>query len=67
MLAEQGRISVLMESTITLISEQEVLLDYQEQELLLVNSAVIICAGGELPTAFINKIGIQVATKYGTA
>lgn len=32
----------------------------------LVNDAVIVCAGGELPTAFLKKIGIRVETKYGT-
>ncbi len=31
------------------------------------NDAVIICAGGILPTAFLKQIDIQVETKYGTA
>ena len=31
------------------------------------NDAVIISAGGILPTEFLRKIGLEVATKYGTA
>jgi len=31
------------------------------------NDAVIVCAGGILPTAFLNSIGVKVETKYGTA
>jgi hypothetical protein len=30
------------------------------------NDAVIICAGGILPTEFLKSIGIQIETKYGT-
>lgn len=31
------------------------------------NDAVIICAGGILPTAFLKSMGVEVETKYGTA
>lgn len=31
------------------------------------NDAVIVCAGGVLPTEFLKKIGIEIETKYGTA
>jgi hypothetical protein len=30
------------------------------------NDAVIVCAGGLLPTPVLQKMGIQFATKYGT-
>jgi hypothetical protein len=33
----------------------------------LKNDAVIVCAGGILPTPFLKEIGVQVDTKYGTA
>ena len=32
----------------------------------LPNEAVIVCAGGILPTPFLKKLGIDVDTKYGT-
>lgn len=31
------------------------------------NNAVIVCAGGVLPTPFLKEIGVMVETKYGTA
>jgi hypothetical protein len=31
------------------------------------NNAVIVCAGGLLPTPLLQKIGIQFDTKYGSA
>jgi hypothetical protein len=31
------------------------------------NDAVIVSAGGVLPTDFLRGIGIEVETKYGTA
>jgi hypothetical protein len=31
------------------------------------NDAVIVCAGGLLPTPLLQSIGIQFATKFGTA
>jgi len=31
------------------------------------NDAVIVQAGGVLPTAMLRELGIQVETKYGTA
>jgi hypothetical protein len=31
------------------------------------NDAVIVCAGGILPAAFLKSIGIEVETKYWTA
>jgi repressor of nif and glnA expression len=31
------------------------------------NDAIIVCTGGILPTAFLESIGIELETKYGTA
>ena len=33
----------------------------------LESDAVIVCAGGILPTGFLKEIGISVETKYGSA
>jgi len=33
----------------------------------LPNDAVVICAGGVMPSAFLRQIGIDVAVKHGTA
>jgi len=34
---------------------------------LLPNDAVIVCAGGVLPTGLLQSMGIRFETKYGTA
>jgi hypothetical protein len=36
-------------------------------EAQLANDAVIVCAGGILPSAFLESVGIAVETRYGTA
>jgi len=62
-----GRLKVLFKSNVTEIAEQHVLLDQDGTALQLPNDAVIVSAGGVLPTPFLQKIGIEVETKYGTA
>ena len=37
------------------------------EQMKIRNDAVIVCAGGILPTAFLKGIGIEVETKYGTS
>jgi hypothetical protein len=41
-------------------------LEQQGQRVELPNDAVVVCAGGVLPTEFLKKIGVQVETKFGT-
>jgi thioredoxin reductase (NADPH) len=60
-----GRMRVLMKSNVTLIGEDFVEIQQGEETFRLQNDAVIICAGGILPTPFLKKIGITVETKYG--
>jgi thioredoxin reductase (NADPH) len=63
----EGRLSVLFKSNVTEILERGVKLDHDGQPLELRNDAVIVSAGGILPTPFLKNIGIEVETKYGTA
>ncbi len=65
--AEAGRVKVLLRSEVVGIERDRVLLRMAEDEVALDNDAVIISAGGILPTAFLNSIGVTVETKYGTA
>ena len=62
-----GRLNVLFKSKVTEILERVVKLDHDGQPVELPNDAVIVSAGGILPTPFLKNIGIQVETKYGTA
>jgi len=66
--AEQdGRLQVLYKSNVTGISEQHVTLEQEGNIITLDNDAVLVSAGGVLPTPFLKKIGIEVETKHGTA
>lgn len=63
---ETGRLRVLLKSDIQRIEAKKVLIRHAGRMLELDNDAVIVCAGGILPTPFLKEIGIEVDTKYGT-
>jgi len=63
---EQKRIEQLLESTVKEIGANIVTLKRGEEILERTNDAVIVCAGGELPTPMLKKMGIQVNTRFGT-
>jgi thioredoxin reductase/Pyruvate/2-oxoacid:ferredoxin oxidoreductase delta subunit len=64
---ESGRLEVILNSTVERINATEVILNTREGPLTIRNDAVIVCAGGILPTKFLQDIGIEIETKYGTA
>lgn len=66
-LAEAGRINLLLESEVVRIEPDAVLVRQGESVLTLPNDVVVICAGGILPTGFLRELGVQVETKYGEA
>ncbi|HYA47037.1 MAG TPA: NAD(P)-binding domain-containing protein [Burkholderiales bacterium] len=61
------RLKVILSSNVEEIGDATVTLDQGGKKISLKNDAVIVCAGGILPTPFLKEIGIQVDTKYGTA
>jgi thioredoxin reductase/ferredoxin len=63
----QGRLQVLINSEVSEIRSDEVLLRQEGRALKVHNDAVIVSAGGILPTDFLRSIGIEVQTKHGTA
>ncbi len=62
-----GRIRVLLKSNVKQIGAKNVVLDHDGRSIDLRNDAVIVCAGGILPTPFLKEIGVMVETKHGTA
>ena len=66
-LAAAGRLNVLMGSSVREIRRDAVVIDVDGESVILPNQAVIVCAGGILPTGFLKEVGIEVETKYGTA
>ncbi|HEY9199436.1 MAG TPA: NAD(P)-binding domain-containing protein [Gammaproteobacteria bacterium] len=66
--AEQsGRLRVIFKSIVLEVLPERVVLECEGERIDLPNDAVIVSAGGDLPTPFLKKIGIQVDTKHGTA
>jgi len=66
-LAAARKIDVQLKSTIKSIDLQSVELQFDGNRTRVENDAVIVCAGGILPTGFLRSIGISVDTKFGTA
>jgi len=64
---KSGHLSVLLQSSVTRIGRHDIEIEQQGRQMSIRNDAVIVCAGGILPTAFLKGIGIEVETKYGTA
>ena len=65
-LKNSGALNVFLNSNVKEIHDNRVELDQQGTVIDFKNDAVIVCAGGILPTPFLKEIGIQVETKYGT-
>jgi thioredoxin reductase len=65
--AASGRVRLYLSSTVTRITRGEVHLEQQGRPVEIANDAVIVNAGGILPTGFLRQVGIAVDTRYGTA
>ncbi|MDH5555803.1 MAG: NAD(P)-binding domain-containing protein [Alphaproteobacteria bacterium] len=61
-----GRLNLLLRSNVKEIGEDRVHISQEDRLIEVPNEAVIVAAGGILPTPFLRKIGIEVETKYGT-
>jgi len=64
---KKGTINVMYSSNVKEIQESEVVVKTEEDTVTIKNDAVIISAGGILPTGFLKSIGIEIETKYGEA
>lgn len=56
----------LMQSSVQEIQPSHVTLKTPTESFQLKNDGVIVCAGGELPTPMLKKMGIEVDVRYGT-
>ena len=61
------RLKVVLSSNVVEIGEGTAILEQNRMKITLKNDAVIVCAGGILPTQLLKDVGVQVDTKYGTA
>lgn len=62
----ENRIKLMLESQVASIEVKKILIKSGSNEVELLNDAVIVCAGGELPTPFLKKIGVMVEARFGT-
>jgi thioredoxin reductase/ferredoxin len=64
--AAQGQITLLLGSEVQEILPASAHLHTAQGHVHIPNDAVIICAGGVLPTGFLRDLGVSVETKHGT-
>jgi thioredoxin reductase len=62
-----GKITLKLQSNLVKIEPDRAVLTYQEtgEQEVLANDLVYIFAGGELPTTFLEKSGVQVMKRFG--
>ena len=65
--ANGGVLKVLMKSNVKQIESEKVAIEQEGATVSVRNDAVIVSAGGVLPSDFLKRIGINVETKHGTA
>ena len=61
----KGNLRVLLQSQVIQIDPDKVDLKYKDEMVSIRNDAVIVCAGGELPTPLLKKIGVMFETHKG--
>jgi thioredoxin reductase (NADPH) len=60
------KLTVLLKSSVKEINLKTVSIELADKKVIeITNNAVIVCAGGILPTPFLKEIGVMVETHYG--
>lgn len=64
---KNGNLSVMLNSNVVSVEQNHVVIAQDGITHKFHNDAVIVCAGGILPTQFLKSVGISIETKHGTA
>lgn len=64
--AAQGKLKIFLNASVKQIGKDTVTVEQEGKSCSLKNDAVIVCAGGTLPTPMLKEIGVMVDTYYGT-
>jgi thioredoxin reductase/NAD-dependent dihydropyrimidine dehydrogenase PreA subunit len=64
---ERKKLTVYVDANVKEIGKDTVTLVHGGKEVKMQNDAVIVCAGGTLPTPMLKEMGVMVDTYYGTA
>lgn len=62
----RGNLAVMLQSNVKEILADKVVIDHNGKVIEAPNNAVIISAGGVLPTGMLKELGINIETKHGT-
>lgn len=62
---EKGKLTTLYNSTVTQIHDKAVELTQGDKTVELANDYVFVFIGGELPTEFLKRVGIEFTRKFG--
>lgn len=65
--AGSGRLRVMLGAHVSRITPDEIELEQQGRAVRIGNDAVIVCAGGELPTPLLKQAGVRIEVHHGTA
>ncbi|KAF0205026.1 MAG: FAD-dependent pyridine nucleotide-disulfide [Gallionellaceae bacterium] len=65
-MSDSGKVKIYLKSGVKSIDKTKLIIKHGDQESEIPNDAVIVCAGGTLPTPFLKSIGVMVDTKFGT-
>ena len=65
--ATQGKLKIFLNTSVKQIGKDTVTVEQEGKSCSLKNDAVIVCAGGTLPTPMLKEIGVMVDTYYGTS
>ena len=63
---EEGHLNLILGSEVVSIEKTSVALKVGDKHQTIPNDAVIVCAGGILPTTFLREAGLAIETKFGT-
>lgn len=63
---QRGNLAVMLQSNVKEILADKVVIDHNGKVIEAPNDAVIISAGGVLPTGMLKELGISIETKHGT-
>jgi thioredoxin reductase len=64
---ESKKVKVFYNSNVKEIKDESVILSINDSDEEIKNDLVFIFSGGELPTKFLEKIGIKITKKLGDA
>jgi len=57
----------MMKSNVKKVEAESVSIEHEGEMKQVRNDAIIVSAGGVLPSEFLKRVGIAVETKHGTA